>query len=227
VALKGAEIETTMADARASVFSQLFGWKQETVQMAAAIALPVLLVLGKLLGPLLGFAFWPIRQPKPEKISASDEGNSNGTSTGGGGKLLPFPSNSTASANSRFSDMKEKTQANSTASTPSITAVPSLPLFPPGKKIRNREALDDLNRLMFEWGSIPSQKLLSERWKRPESTVSRWVKEWETEGRIAKSRDGNCNKLVGGVTTAPGTSAPVMSHCLRPDHDNAGQATWL
>jgi hypothetical protein len=94
VALKGAEIETTMADARASVFSQLFGWKQETVQMGAAIALPVLLVLGKLLGPLLGFAFWPIRHPKHEKISASDEGNSNGTSTGGGGNcfhFLPIP----------------------------------------------------------------------------------------------------------------------------------------
>jgi hypothetical protein len=144
VALKGAEIETTMADARASVFSQLFGWKQETVQMGAAIALPVLLVLGKLLGPLLGFAFWPIRHPKHEKISASDEGNSNGTSTGGGGKLLPFPSNSASSANSRFAAATEKTQANSTASTPSITALPSLPEFPAARKIRKREALDDL-----------------------------------------------------------------------------------
>jgi ABC-type transport system involved in multi-copper enzyme maturation permease subunit len=70
VEFKAAEIDTVMADARASVFSQLFGWKQDTVQMGAAIALPVLLVLGKLLGPLLGFAFWPIRQPKPEQNSA-------------------------------------------------------------------------------------------------------------------------------------------------------------
>ena len=202
VEFKAPEIKTVMADARASVLSQLFGSKEETVQMVAAIALPVLLVLGKLLGPLLGFAFWPVRHPKPEQISASDERNSNGTSTGGGRKLLPFTSNSASSANGRFSATKEKTQTDSIACSPSITPVPSLPLFPPGKKIRNREALDDLNRLIFEWGSIPSQKLLSERWRRPESTVSRWVKEWETEGKIAKSRDGNCNKLVGGVTSA-------------------------
>jgi hypothetical protein len=173
--------------------------------MAAAIALPVLLVLGKLLGPLLGFAFWPIGHPNLEQISTSDERHSNGTSTGGGGKLLPFSSNFASSVISRFSATKEKTQSNSIASSPSITAVPSLSLFPPGKTIRNREALDDINRLIFEWGSIPSQKLLSERWKRPESTVSRWVKEWKAEGRIAKSRDGNCNKLVGGVTSAHAT----------------------
>ena len=207
VEFKAPEIKTVMADARASVFSQLFGLKQETVQIGAAIALPVLLVLGKLLGPLLGFAFWPIGQPIPRKISASGEGDSNGTFTGGGGQLLPFPSNSTSSANSRFSATKEKTHANSIASSPTITAVPSRPLFTPAKKIRNREALADLNRLMFEWGSIPSQKLLSERWRRPESTVSRWVKEWETEGRIAKSRDGNCNKLVECVTSAHAPSA--------------------
>jgi hypothetical protein len=150
IEFKAAEIKTIMADARASVFSQLFGWKQENVQMGAAIALPVLLVLGKLLGPLLGFAFWPIGQPTPRKISASDGVNSNGTSMGGGGgKLLPFPSNSTSSANSKFSATKEKTHANSITSSPFITAVPSRPLFPPGKKIRNREALADLNRLMF------------------------------------------------------------------------------
>lgn len=52
-----------------SVWSRVFGWRQEAIQEAKAVALPILIMIGKALGITLGFAFWPQggRLPEPVK----------------------------------------------------------------------------------------------------------------------------------------------------------------
>lgn len=47
---------------------RVFGWRPEAIQEAKAIAYPILVMIGKMLGITLGFAFYP--SPTPEKWKA-------------------------------------------------------------------------------------------------------------------------------------------------------------
>lgn len=64
VVLKQVSPQDALADAKAMVFSKWLGVDVESVQMGNAAWLVALLIMGKLLGPTLGFGFWPRKSPE-------------------------------------------------------------------------------------------------------------------------------------------------------------------
>jgi hypothetical protein len=112
VELKAANIETVMPDARATVLAAIFHVDEATVQFTLAIMFPVLLVLGKVFGPLIGFALWPIRKPEAS-TAGSAGGNRNVGNAGNSGEIVKFPTVSEISA--------WKHQAKSTTSPTSLS----------------------------------------------------------------------------------------------------------
>lgn len=57
------------------------------------------------------------------------------------------------------------------------------------------EALRDVLSLIHSSGTVPSQGALRLRWKRPKSTVSRWLIEFEAKGQITRSQQGKCKAV--------------------------------
>lgn len=60
--LQAPAIDVPVVDARATVMGKLFGWEADKSEAMSAVAMPILLVIGEILGPLLGAALWPLKE---------------------------------------------------------------------------------------------------------------------------------------------------------------------
>jgi transposase-like protein len=54
------------------------------------------------------------------------------------------------------------------------------------------EALTDLRKLK----EVGTQKFLAERYGVSEATVSKWLKDWQTNGEVARPRDGRKKQVL-------------------------------
>ena len=68
-------------------------------------------------------------------------------------------------------------------------------LPPSGGQKTKQEALADLLTLSALGHKIPSQDWLCDRWQKRKGTVSRWLKDWETQGFIERTKAARC-KIV-------------------------------
>lgn len=72
------------------------------------------------------------------------------------------------------------------------------PLSPEsGRKLSKAAARDDIMRAISAGARIRSGKELSERWGVGQGTVSKWLREFRTEGLIRREADGNKRAIVG------------------------------
>jgi hypothetical protein len=216
-----------MPDAGASVLAAIFHVNEATVEMASAMAFPILLVIGKVLGPLIGFAFWPIR--KAETLCKSDTGG--GKHPGkqhhfGSGEIIDFPlagkerqatsnilsgklscklSSETAEASGKAThdaggeiiDFPGKGEAFPTAADDGNLSDNAFP-----RKLSKRdEAFADLRKVMAQSGDVPSQRTLSNRWRVSEGTVSKWCKHWESSGKVCRRKNGKCQEVLEGFAS--------------------------
>jgi hypothetical protein len=55
-------------------------------------------------------------------------------------------------------------------------------------KLTKAEAKREIQKILAQYGSIPSQAKLSLYWGRPKGTVSKWLKEWEASGLLIRTR---------------------------------------
>jgi hypothetical protein len=166
VELQAAEIGMVISDARAEAISTILGWRQESVQFGYAVAFSILLILGKLLGPMCGFAFWPLnkgdnRQHKDQQTAHQQK-------------------------------LRLSADESMHVTSPGVTNVTGVT----GAKMTAAGALIDVRKLIDEQGSMPSHRALARRWNVTPMTVSRWCKKWERNGDIARRLNGNGHTIV-------------------------------
>jgi hypothetical protein len=232
IELTAANIEAEMPDGGASVLAAIFGVDEATVEMASAVAFPILLVIGKVLGPLIGFAFWPIRKSEIS-MAGNAGGNRNiGNAGNSSGEIIQFPAVSAVSTGKQrvqsitspvsISDGVANDDAVETPVSkgqkdefPRLSMVSNGGPAPSketvskvstGRKMTRQEALIDLRKLIAQQREIPSQKALSKRWDIPPGTVSKWCARWERCGEIARRKNGSFQEVVAGISSfhAPG-----------------------
>ena len=76
VEVKAAPVDAVVGDMRSEVMKKLLGVEIENAQIANSVWVVGLLVLGKLLGPSLMFALWPIKSPpKANSIDRPPDGD--------------------------------------------------------------------------------------------------------------------------------------------------------
>jgi hypothetical protein len=105
-------IEAEMPDAGAEVLADILHVDKATVEKWSTAAFPVLLVLAKVLGPLIGSAFWPQRKLETAKGGSTGGDRNIGNSGNSSGEIIQFPAVSVVSS--------WKQQAKSIASPVSI-----------------------------------------------------------------------------------------------------------
>lgn len=65
----------------------------------------------------------------------------------------------------------------------------------PSRTFSKDEARHDLARLIASGTEISSQDWLAGRWAKDKSTISRWLRDWESQGALSRPRAGRIRSV--------------------------------